>query len=100
MAHVADHLSIEDLEDRYRSCVDACSGRHYQTIWLLAQGHPPAAVRDWLAYDGRSLSATYFGIITAMEKHSDCSRWQPCHSELIRTNNNAKISIFEKLAHL
>ncbi len=44
MAHVADHLSIEDLEDRYRSCVDACSGRHYQTIWLLAQGHTIAEV--------------------------------------------------------
>jgi transposase len=39
MAHVADHLSIEDLERRYRACVDACSARHYQTIWLLAQGH-------------------------------------------------------------
>jgi transposase len=39
MAQVADHLSIEDLEVRYRSCEDACSARHYQTIWLLAQGH-------------------------------------------------------------
>ena len=39
MAHVADHLSIEDLEQRYRACEDACSARHYQTIWLLAQGH-------------------------------------------------------------
>lgn len=39
MAHVADHLSIEDLEQRYRACEDVCSARHYQTIWLLAQGH-------------------------------------------------------------
>jgi transposase len=39
MAHVADHLSIAELEQRYRSCSDACSARHYQTIWLLAQGH-------------------------------------------------------------
>src|SRR4051812_16307337 len=39
MAHVADHLSIENLERRYRACEDACSARHYQTIWLLAQGH-------------------------------------------------------------
>jgi len=39
MAHVADHLSLEELEQRYRACEDACSARHYQTIWLLAQGH-------------------------------------------------------------
>jgi transposase len=39
MAHVADHLSIEELEQRYRACEDACSARHFQTIWLLAQGH-------------------------------------------------------------
>jgi hypothetical protein len=39
MAHVADHLSIVELEERYRSCTDACSSRHFQTIWLLAQGH-------------------------------------------------------------
>jgi len=39
MAHVADHLSIVELEERYRTCTDACSARHYQTIWLLAQGH-------------------------------------------------------------
>jgi transposase len=39
MAHVADHLSVVELEERYRTCTDACSARHYQTIWLLAQGH-------------------------------------------------------------
>lgn len=39
MAHVVDHLSIADLEQRYRTCGDACSARHYQTIWLLARGH-------------------------------------------------------------
>jgi transposase len=46
MAHVADHLSIEELEKRYRSCADACSARHYQTIWLLAQGHTVAEVAE------------------------------------------------------
>jgi transposase len=46
MAHVADHLSIGELEDRYRSCVDACTARHYQTIWLLAQGHTIAEASE------------------------------------------------------
>jgi transposase len=39
MAHVAEHLSIEVLEPRYRGCKDARAARHFQTIWLLAQGH-------------------------------------------------------------
>ena len=39
MAHVADHLSVVELEERYRTRPDACSARHYQAIWLLAQGH-------------------------------------------------------------
>jgi transposase len=44
MAHVAAHLSIEGLEERYRACEDARTARHYQTIWLLAQGHTVAEV--------------------------------------------------------
>jgi transposase len=44
MAHVAEHLSIEALGQRYRACEDACAARHYQTIWLLAQGHTIAEV--------------------------------------------------------
>lgn len=39
MAHVVDHLSIEELEKRYRACEDVCAARHYHAIWLLAQGH-------------------------------------------------------------
>jgi transposase len=46
MAQVADHLSIEELEVRYRSCADGCSARHYQTIWLLARGHTIAEVSE------------------------------------------------------
>lgn len=44
MAHVASHLSIEALEERYRACADARAARHYQTIWLLARGHTVAEV--------------------------------------------------------
>src|SRR5450830_691104 len=44
MAHVETYLSIEDLAARYRACEDACAARHYQTIWLLAQGHTVPAV--------------------------------------------------------
>lgn len=38
MAHIVDHLSVEELGERYRASEDACTARHYQAIWLLAQG--------------------------------------------------------------
>ena len=38
MAHIADHLSVEELGALYRASQDACLARHYQAIWLLAQG--------------------------------------------------------------
>jgi transposase len=46
MAHVVDHLSIEELEERYRTCRDGCTARHYQTIRLLAEGHTIAEVAE------------------------------------------------------
>jgi len=46
MAQVVDHFSVEELEVRYRSSTEACLARHYQTIWLLAQGHTIAEVSE------------------------------------------------------
>src|SRR3954447_56105 len=47
MARVADHLSVEsveDLEARLRSAQDPTATRHVQVIWLLARGHTIADV--------------------------------------------------------
>lgn len=38
MAQVAGHLGVEELQAGYRSSRDATEARHYQVIWLLAQG--------------------------------------------------------------
>ena len=38
MARVADHLSVAELQAGYRGSKDATLARHYQVIWLLAQG--------------------------------------------------------------
>jgi transposase len=38
MVQVAGHLRVEELQARYRSSRDATEARHYQVIWLLAQG--------------------------------------------------------------
>ena len=50
MAHVENHLSVEDLAARYRACEDVCSARHFQTIWLLAQGHTVPAVSTMTSF--------------------------------------------------
>ena len=39
MAHVADHLSVAELESRFRACADPVEARHVQVVWLLMQGH-------------------------------------------------------------
>jgi transposase len=38
MARVAEHLSVAELQAGYRGSKDAVLARHYQVIWLLAQG--------------------------------------------------------------
>ena len=39
MAVVAEHLSVVELEERYKACKDVTSSRHFQAIVLLAKGH-------------------------------------------------------------
>src|SRR3954451_5784398 len=53
MAHVADHLSVSALEQRYRSCTDVIAARHVQTISLLAKGHQIAEVSATVSYARR-----------------------------------------------
>ena len=53
MAHVADHLSVSALEEKYRSCTDVTAARHVQTIWLLAKGHTIAEVSATVSYARR-----------------------------------------------
>ena len=53
MARVADHLSVADLEHRFRSCPDPVEARHVQVIWLLAQGHTVGATSKVTAFGTR-----------------------------------------------
>jgi transposase len=50
MAHIVEHLSIEELELGYRRSADACSARHYHAIWLLAQGHTVEEVSELTSF--------------------------------------------------
>jgi hypothetical protein len=62
MVCIVEHLSIEDLERRYRAAEDATEVRHTQTIWLLAQGRSVLDVAGVLAFAPRwveQLAARY-----------------------------------------
>lgn len=53
MARIKPHLSVAELETRFRAAKHATEARHYQTIWLLAQGHTIVEVARLLAFASR-----------------------------------------------
>ena len=62
MARIVDHLSLAELEARYRAARDATEARHYQAIWLLMQGRTFLEVAEVLAFVPRwveELAARY-----------------------------------------
>ena len=53
MATVNEHLSLDDLQERYVSCSDVTAARHFQVIWLLARGHTVSQVSATTAFGER-----------------------------------------------
>ena len=53
MATVDEHLSVDELEQRYVACSDATTSRHFQAIWLLARGHTVSQVSATTAFGER-----------------------------------------------
>ena len=49
MARIVGHLPVEELEARYRAARDPTAARHFQAIWLLAQGRTVLEVAEVLA---------------------------------------------------
>lgn len=47
---IQPHLSVEELEQRYRQCSELVESRHYQIIWLLAKGKTTAEVASVTGY--------------------------------------------------
>lgn len=50
MARIVEHLPVEELEARYRAAETVTEARHYQAIWLLAQGRTFLEVAEVLAF--------------------------------------------------
>jgi transposase len=62
MARIVEHLSVTELEQRYRAARDATEARHTQAVWLLAQGRSVLDVAGVLAFAPRwveELAARY-----------------------------------------
>src|ERR671914_135199 len=62
MARIVGHLPVEELEARYRAAQDVTTARHYQALWLLAQGRTVLEVAEVLAFVPRwvtQLAARY-----------------------------------------
>src|ERR671920_535198 len=55
MARIVDHLPVAALEARYRAARDVSEARHYQAIWLLAQGRSFLEVGEVMAFAPRCL---------------------------------------------
>src|SRR5919199_3543577 len=59
---IIEHLSVAELEERYRAAQDVTEARHTQAIWLLAQGRTVLDVAAVLAFAPRwveQLAARY-----------------------------------------
>ena len=62
MARIVGHLPVEELEARYRAARDATEARHFQAVWLLAQGRTFLEAAEVLAFAPRwveELAARY-----------------------------------------
>src|SRR3712207_1540230 len=55
MARIGEHLSVAELEARYRAARDVAEARHFQAIWLLAQGRTFLEAAEVLAFVPRWL---------------------------------------------
>lgn len=53
MAQIAAHLTGDELAERYRGAKDVTEARHFQAIWLLAQGRSTSEVASLLAFGQR-----------------------------------------------
>ena len=49
---ISGHLSVE-VRDRFISCSNAREARHFQVIWLLAEGRRVAEVSQTTAFGAR-----------------------------------------------
>ena len=53
MTKIEEHLSVADLEARYKTASDPIAKSHFHAIWLLAGGYSVAQVAKLLSFSTR-----------------------------------------------
>ena len=66
MARVAEHLSVAELQAGYRGSKEATLARHYQVIWLLAQGRTVVETARLTGFVPRLGSSSCWGATTPL----------------------------------
>ena len=61
---IEPHLSLNELETRYRGAKDPVERSHYQIIWLLATGRPTEEVAAVTGGEPKSGFMSWSGDIT------------------------------------
>jgi len=90
--NIATHLSIEELEKRYRQAKEGIESRQYQIIWLLAQGKKTQEVEEITGY-------SRIWIYTVIKRYNkfgveglgDYRRWNQGRQPLINDTQQAQL---------
>jgi hypothetical protein len=54
--HLVEHLSVDELYDRYREEKDPIKRTHLQILWLLTRGRPAKVAAEMTGYSQRWIS--------------------------------------------
>lgn len=92
--HLKEHLSTEELEDRYRKARDPVLRSHYQIVWLLSLGKLTREVREATGYSPewiREISLRYNEL--GAEGLGDRRHQNPGASPLLSPSEQRELSV-------
>src|SRR5215218_4504214 len=84
MARIVEHLSVAELEGRYRAARDATEARHAQAIWLLAQGRDVLDAAGVLAFAPRWVAALGGGVGRTLQRARPRGAGRPAAAQRAR----------------
>ncbi|MBW4630365.1 MAG: helix-turn-helix domain-containing protein [Iphinoe sp. HA4291-MV1] len=66
---IEEHLSLDELEIRYRQAKEGVERTHYQIIWLLAKGLGTKEVATVTGYSRNWIYELVWGITVSVQGH-------------------------------
>ena len=91
--HIPQHLSVDDLEQRYRQAHDPVERSQWQISWLYAQGHPVKTIAQMTSYS----TIWIYEILHRYDEHGpdgvgDRRHQNPGQSPLVPPNVREKLA--------